>query len=782
MGFLTNISIHRKLILLQLATAIVVIVMCSVIFVAVDYKAMKESKVRSISSIAQVLGTNTISPLLFGDSDAAYENLTDLNVEANITNAVVIDTSGRVFASYKRPDAEPYIFPFSAKRIIPYVFSGDDLLIYSKIINERDWVGTICLKVDLSDIRSQLYKKIRLALAIILIAALLAYLLAYFLQKYISKPIIELVSVMEKVMQSGNYSLRSKFKGKDEVAKLSMAFNKMLGEIQHHDEALSETNSRLELRVEERTQELLEKNEKLIAAKALAEQSKMVKEQFLASMSHEIRTPLNAILGFQELLKETPLTAEQKEYVESIDFAGKNLLVIINDILDLSKIEAGKFVFEETEFNLDEIIRSVIELVEYRSYEKNLSLSLDIDPAIPEYLMGDSARLSQILLNLIGNAIKFTDKGQVSIRTYLMEESPADVKCKFVITDTGIGIPKEKIRMIFERFAQASSDTTRKYGGTGLGLTIVQQLVELQGGKIEVESTEGKGSAFSFYLKFRKSAHVTSQAFEKEARFSSNSDIKYRVLLAEDILLNQRLVQKIMMKWDYKLDIANNGAEAIEKLKKNDYDIILMDIQMPEIDGYTATQMVRKMQDPLKKNIPIIAITAHASNSEAEKCINLGMNAYISKPFNARNLKKIILQLMSRTKPESNKLLDQSKVHDSHFSLDYLTEHADGDKEFIIEMITLFLKDVPAALNSLWKAIDARNYEEIKTYAHSMKGLFLTLGINETGLVIKSIEKDAEKKVPIEEIILKYKQIETSYEEVKEPLRSEINKLRNSRE
>ncbi|MDF2438642.1 MAG: rpfC 3 [Bacteroidota bacterium] len=762
---------------MQLTTAIVVIVLCSVIFVMIDYKAMKESKVRSISSIAQVLGTNTIAPILFGDAEAAYENLTDLNVETNITNASVIDTTGKVFASYTREGAEPYAFQYQPERIASYKFSDDDLLIYSKIKNHGEWVGTICLKVDLSDIQGQLYKKIRLALGIVVIAALLAYFLAYFLQKYISKPITDLVTVMEQVMESGNYSLRSKFKGKDEVAKLSMAFNKMIGEIQHHDQVLSETNNQLERRVEERTLELREKNEKLVAAKALAEQSKTVKEQFLASMSHEIRTPLNAILGFQELLKETPLTAEQKEYVESVDFAGKNLLVIINDILDLSKIEAGKFVFEETEFNLDEIIKSVIELVEYRSYEKNLSLSLEIDAAIPKSLMGDSARLSQILLNLIGNAIKFTEKGQVMISADLLEETSTDVKCKFTVRDTGIGIPKDKIKMIFERFTQASSDTTRKYGGTGLGLTIVQQLVELQGGSIDVESEVGKGSSFSFHLRFKKTVGGQEKISQSDQRITANPNVRYRVLLAEDIPLNQRLVQKIMMKWQFSLDIANNGAEAIEKLKKNNYDLILMDIQMPEIDGYTATKIIRAMEDPVKKDIPIIAITAHASNSEAEKCINIGMNAYISKPFNAGNLKKIILQLMSKTKPESHKLVKESAENNGQFSLDYLTEHADGDNEFIIEMISLFLKDVPVALSRLWNAIEAADYTAIKTYAHSMKGLFLTLGISETGLVIKAIEKSAERKASIDEIILKYKEIEAMYEEVKDPLRIEIEKL-----
>jgi CheY-like chemotaxis protein len=233
-----------------------------------------------------------------------------------------------------------------------------------------------------------------------------------------------------------------------------------------------------------------------------------------------------------------------------------------------------------------------------------------------------------------------------------------------------------------------------------------------------------------------------------------------------------------MAKWKYRLDMANNGAEAIEKLKEKDYDLILMDIQMPEIDGYTATRIIRDMKDERKKNIPIIAITAHASNSEAERCINIGMNAYVSKPFNANYLKKVIMQLMNKTgKPEKVVVKNVSKGKPL-FNLDYLIDHADGDKEFIIEMITLFINDVPQALTKLKTSIDQKNYGDIKIYAHSMKGLFLTLGIEETGDIIKQVERLADNKYPIEEIRLKYNEIEKCYNEVKEPLKMEIKELK----
>lgn len=398
---------------------------------------------------------------------------------------------------------------------------------------------------------------------------------------------------------------------------------------------------------QKRAEDLHKLNSDLEKANIISEQSKVSKELFLATMSHEIRTPLNSIIGFQQLLKGTPLNDEQKEYVESIDFAGRNLLVIINDILDLSKLEVGKFEFEEVGFNVSEITKSVIELVSPRAKEKNIKLFVSTDSPVPKLLYGDSARLSQILLNLVGNAIKFTEKGEVKIIVKVMEENEEKVTCQFSVEDTGIGIPEDKLASIFESFTQASSTTSRQFGGTGLGLTISKHLVELQGGSIKAESIEGKGSTFSFQLPFKK---VTSHKIKNGVKNGSEApsiqtNEKLKILLVEDVALNQRLVVKIMEKWGYALDIANNGKIAVEKVKENDYDIILMDIQMPEMDGYEATQLIRSMPNISKQKIPIIALTAHASHAEAEKCINLGMNAYMAKPFNQHQLLNLINQL-----------------------------------------------------------------------------------------------------------------------------------------
>ena len=388
----------------------------------------------------------------------------------------------------------------------------------------------------------------------------------------------------------------------------------------------------------------------LTTAKRELEESMKVKSQFMANMSHEIRTPMNAVVGFTDLLLKTPLTSEQKQYIEAVKTSGKNLLVIINDILDFSKIESGKLEFEQINFRLSQVISTVTELLLAKAVEKNIWLSTKIDPKIPDYLIGDPTRLNQILLNLVGNGIKFTNKGEVKIIVELQSERNGSEELKFSVVDSGIGIPEDKVKILFKAFTQVSNETTRKYGGTGLGLAIAKQLVELQGGKISVQSVVGDGSTFSFYLKFKKS--VKSESNTKDS--IENSEFRdfegTSVLLVEDNLLNQILAKKVLSDWKLQVEVANNGLIAIDKLQKNDFNFILMDIQMPEMDGYDATHYIREKLSPPKSETPIIAMTAHALTGEAEKCINAGMNDYISKPFDPKVLYSKILAVLKSKK------------------------------------------------------------------------------------------------------------------------------------
>jgi PAS domain S-box-containing protein len=411
------------------------------------------------------------------------------------------------------------------------------------------------------------------------------------------------------------------------------------------EEELIEANKIAKKSLKEANQAL----EELMKTRKELEELMKVKEQFLANMSHEIRTPMNAIVGFTSLLLKTKLTDEQLQYINAVKTSGENLLVIINDILDFSKIQSGKFVFEQIEFRLSQVISTLTEMMLPKSTEKNIRLTTRIDKNIPDNLIGDPTRLNQIFLNLVGNAIKFTEKGEVKIVVELLSDVEDIVELKFSVIDTGIGIPKNKLKTVFEGFTQASNETTRKYGGTGLGLTIVKQLIELQKGTISVESTEGEGSTFSFIIKFKKNLHPESKKNlieEKEPEFNEELNI----LLVEDNLLNQILAKKVLTDWKWKVDVAENGAVAIEKLGKNEYDVVLMDIQMPEMDGYEATKLIRSSFDPPKSEIPIIAMTAHALAGEAEKCLNIGMDEYISKPFDKKVLFSKIVSVIKKNK------------------------------------------------------------------------------------------------------------------------------------
>ena len=371
----------------------------------------------------------------------------------------------------------------------------------------------------------------------------------------------------------------------------------------------------------------------LIHAKNIAENSVRIKERFLTNMSHEIRTPMNGIIGFANILEYTELDGNQKQSVEAIKIAGKNLMVIINDILDLSKIEADKMTFESIEFSLSKTVNSVIELLSPISNEKKVILKSTIDPKINDALIGDPTRLSQILINLLGNSLKFTEQGQVEL--VVNQEKIADslTLVLFNVIDTGIGIPEDKIDSIFESFNQGSNETTRKFGGTGLGLTITRKLIELQGGSIKVKSEISKGSEFSFMIQY-KIAELNSIDLNRE--IAKQLDFSFlqnkNILLVEDNKINQLLTKKVFEKWNKQIEIAENGLIALDKIMENDYDIILMDIQMPEMDGNEVTQNVRKIPG-IKSKVPIIALTAHATADEERRCINSGMNDYLSKPF-----------------------------------------------------------------------------------------------------------------------------------------------------
>jgi len=389
----------------------------------------------------------------------------------------------------------------------------------------------------------------------------------------------------------------------------------------------------------------------ILNAKKLAEESSRAKELFLTNMSHEIRTPMNAIMGIVQLMQDMELDETQKKYLHSLQFAGESLLYIINDILDLAKIESGKMNIEKIGFNLTELIEELATAMQYKAKEKNISLLAEVPKDISGELVGDPVRLNQILTNLLGNAIKFTEKGHVKLIVKETKKADQKITLRFAVEDTGIGIEKEKQEIIFAAFEQAQKETSRKYGGTGLGLSIVKKLLELQGSTISIASELGKGSEFSFELTFPVSKNIGKDPDKKKRPVLAIPDLTgKKILLVEDNALNQMVAEKFLEGMGLKISIASNGVEAVDMLKKNSYDIILMDIQMPEMDGYEATRYIRNNLNENIKNTPILAMTAHAFRDEEKKCKNAGMNDYISKPLNRNILQDKVIQLLNSPK------------------------------------------------------------------------------------------------------------------------------------
>ena len=392
--------------------------------------------------------------------------------------------------------------------------------------------------------------------------------------------------------------------------------------------------------------ELSEAKSKAETATRIAEDAVKSKQQFLSNMSHEIRTPMNAIMGFTQVLSKTDLSEKQKEYLQAIKISGDTLIVLINDILDLAKVDAGKMTFEQIPFKMATSLSAMLHLFETKIQEKNLELVIDYDTTIPEVLLGDHIRLHQIILNLVSNAVKFTSKGKITVRVQMISEDNVQAAIEFEITDTGIGISENKISTIFENFQQASNSTSKLFGGSGLGLAIAKQLIEGQNGEISVKSRIDEGSTFSFTLNFLKTKTETDSDSIREETIVTETEIRnIKILVVEDMALNQLLMKTILDDFEFECDIADNGKIAIEKLQAKSYDIILMDLQMPVMNGFEATEYIR---NEMKSTIPIIALTADVTTMDLEKCKSIGMNDYVSKPVDEKILYRKIVSLAKK--------------------------------------------------------------------------------------------------------------------------------------
>jgi two-component system, sensor histidine kinase len=493
------------------------------------------------------------------------------------------------------------------------------------------------------------------------------------------------------------------------------------------------------------------KEVELNEAKEKAEESGRIKQEFLSVVSHEIRTPLNGIIGMSNLLQKTQLSPQQSDYLNTIQISSENLSLIINSILDFSKIESGLLNIQAIPFNLKKILQNIINSNEFKAEQKGLGLFLKLDPKVDSHLIGDGIRLSQVLLNLVSNAIKFTISGKIELEIRLVSKMNNALVLEFIVEDTGKGIPDKMQKIIFESFTQEDSSLGRKYGGTGLGLSISQKLVSLMGGELKLTSQENVGTKVSFILGFPINQEPTS--LPEISTVSDNVLIGKKILLVEDNTMNQFFAQKLLEGWGIKVDIANNGKEGVEMFGRKHYDCILMDIQMPEMDGFQATKIIRQEN----KYIPIIALTALSVEEEADNFKSAGMNDYITKPFEAEYLKKKLIEYMlvyqsySISSPKSKQIITVQTYNNS-----LLTQMMKGNQVQIRQMEQLFVNQAEEVMKQMHQYFLLENWKEIGLIAHKLKASIDMLQITNLKQVIRkleSIEKNKIEKRVVEELI-----------------------------